>query len=359
MQLWNLTHSRPDHAVQAAQRAEAAGWDGVCVVDSQNLAPDAFVALTLAATATGRIGLGTGVTNSVTRHPAVLASAAMALQQVSGGRMVLGIGRGDSALAHIGRSPARLRGFSRYVSVLQRYLQGESVPFEALTMDDAIAAPVEALELADHPENSRIRWFDPGLPKVPLEIAATGPRVIELAGRVADRVVFTLGAVPERLRWGMALARSAREAAGGDPTALTMGAYVNLVCHPDRAVARALVRGGLTTFARFSVMHGSVAGPVDDATRDVLDKLHDGYDMRAHTRADSAQAALLDDDFVDRFAIAGPPDYCIARLTELRDLGIDKIIVSGPTAGTDRDAAREATALLDEAVIGSLSTAPR
>ncbi len=67
------------------------------------------------------------MTNSVTRHPAVTASAAMAVQEVADGRMVLGIGRGDSALAHLGRSPARFKSFERYVDVLQRYLRREEV----------------------------------------------------------------------------------------------------------------------------------------------------------------------------------------------------------------------------------------
>jgi 5,10-methylenetetrahydromethanopterin reductase len=354
VQLWLLTHSHPEHALRTARRAEAAGWDGMLVVDSQNLAPDSYVALTLAATGTTRLGLGTGVTNSVTRHAAVTAGAAMAVQTVSGGRMALGIGRGDSALAHLGRSPATYASFARYVAVLQSYLRGDRVAFDALDIPDGVAPPVDHLELADHPADSRIRWFDPALPKVPLEVAATGPRVIALAGRLADRVMFTLGAVPERIVWGMDAARAAAVAAGRDPAELKFGAYVNLVCHPDRATARALIRGGLTTFARFSVMHGAVSGPVDEPTRALLGRLHDGYDMRAHTRADSSQAALLDDAFVDRFAIAGPPEHCIARLQELARLGLDKIVVSGPTAGTDPEAARAAMALLDAEVIGKV-----
>jgi 5,10-methylenetetrahydromethanopterin reductase len=354
VQLWLLTHSHPEHALRTARRAEAAGWDGMLVVDSQNLAPDSYVALTLAATGTTRLGLGTGVTNSVTRHAAVTAGAAMAVQTVSGGRMALGIGRGDSALAHLGRSPATYASFARYVAVLQRYLRGDRVGFDALEIPDGVAPPVDHLELADHPTDSRIRWFDPAVPKVPLEIAATGPRVIALAGRLADRVMFTLGAVPERITWGIEAARAAAVASGRDPAEVRFGAYVNLVCHPDRATARALVRGGLTTFARFSVMHGAVSGPADEQTRTLLARLHDGYDMRAHTRADSSQAALLDDAFVDRFAIAGPPEHCIARLRQLAALGLDKIVVSGPTAGTDPDAARAAMALLDAEVIGKV-----
>jgi len=351
MELWTLTHSNPQHALNAAKRAEANGWHGLLVVDSQNLAGDSYVALTLAATGTDRIGLGTGVTNSVTRHPAVTASAAMAVQTVSGGRMVLGIGRGDSALAHLGRSPARFAGFASYVEVLQKYLRGEAVAFDEFPVPDTMASPVADLELADHPTESRILWVKGDLPKVPVEVAATGPKVIAMAGRLADRVMFTLGAVPERIQWGMKVARESRRAAGLDPEAQRYGAYVNLVCHEDMAVARALVRGGLTTFARFSVMHGNVSGPASVDDRAVFQQLHDGYDMKAHTRADSNQAMLLTDEFIDRFAIAGPPEHVIERLQALQSLGLDKIVISGPTAGVDYSEARTAMTLADEVVL--------
>ena len=106
-------------------------------------------------------------------------------------------------------------------------------------------------------------------------------------------------------------------------------------------------------------MHGTVSGPVDAADRTVLSKLHDGYDMKAHTRADSAQAGLMEDAFVDKYAIAGPPEHCLERLGELRDLGLDKVVVSGPTAGADREASVAAMALLDEAVVPSFSSGHR
>ena len=89
-----------------AERAEAAGWHGLSVVDSQNLAGDAWVALSIAAAHTEGLQLATGVTNPITRHPVVTASAAASVQAQSGGRVTLGIGRGDSSLAHIGRAPA-------------------------------------------------------------------------------------------------------------------------------------------------------------------------------------------------------------------------------------------------------------
>ena len=344
MQLWTLTYSDPDHATRAAVRAEQAGWHGLVVVDSQNLAPDSYVGLTAAALATERLGLGTGVTNSVTRHAAVTASAAAAVQRVSGGRMVLGIGRGDSALAHLGRAPGRLAGFEAYLRTLGAYLSRQEVPFDALPFDDTVAPPVEDLGLADHPTTSRLAWIRPDEPRVPVEVAATGPRVIEMAARLTDRVMFTLGANADRLRWGIEKARAGRPDVG-------IGAYVNLVCHPDRAIARDLVRGGLTTFARFSVMHGDAQGPLGADDRATLEGLHAGYDMTRHTRSDSPQAGLLPDAFVDRFAIAGPPEHCVERLQELLSLGLDKVIVTGPSAGSDAAEASRAAALMDEAVV--------
>lgn len=350
MELWTLTHSSPRGMQSRAERAEKAGWAGLCVVDSQCLAGDSYVALTLAAGATSRLRLGTGVTNSITRHPAVTAAAAASLQEVSGGRVEIGIGRGDSALAHLGRAPARLRQFERYVAILQRYLRGEAVPFAELDFSERDAPPVAELGLADTPEASRLLWLPREQPKVVVDVAATGPKVIGIGARLADRVLLSLGAAPERLRWGIEVARAAAPDA-----APRYGAYVNLACHRDIATARALVRGSLTAFARFAVMHGEVAGPVDAEQRRVLESLHDGYDMKQHTRADSSQADLLPADFVDRYAIVGTPERCVERLTELETLGIGKVVVAGPTAGADRLAARESIALLEREVLPVVS----
>src|SRR5215212_5326786 len=119
-------------AARTAQEIEAAGWDGMLVVDSQYLSGDPYVALALAATTTTKLGLGTGVTNSVTRHAAATATAITSVNRVANGRAVLGIGRGDSALAHLGRAPARLTQFERYLRQLQAYLAGGSVAFGAI-----------------------------------------------------------------------------------------------------------------------------------------------------------------------------------------------------------------------------------
>jgi len=349
--LWTLTASSPRRVGAAAARAEAAGWHGMAVVDSQNLAGDAYVALTLAAAATSRLHVGTGVTNGVTRHPAITASAIASIQRFSGGRAALGIGRGDSALAHLGRAPARVRPFERYLVVLQAYLRGEAVPFDRLDFHERLAPPVRELGLADTPDASRLRWLSPDDAKVPVEVAATGPRVIGVAARHADRVLLSVGADLDRLRWGMRCARRARADAGLDEDGVRIGAYVNLVCHRDVAVARKLVSGGLATFARFAVMDGTISGEVSREQREVLERVHRAYDMRHHTQVGSAQTEALTQEFIDRYAVVGPPERCIERLREIAALGIDKLIVIGPTAGAERDAARLSAGLFETEVL--------
>jgi 5,10-methylenetetrahydromethanopterin reductase len=344
MQLWTTQVASARGAARTAQETEAAGWDGLLVVDSQNLSGDPYVSLALAAVATKRIGLGTGVTNSVTRHAAATATAITSVDRISSGRAVLGIGRGDSALAHLGRAPARLKQFERYLKQLQAYLAGDSVPFGEIDIPHEFAPPMSELHLHDAPPDSRIGWIADGVrkgnDKVPVEVAASGPKVIAMSALHAERVMFTLGADVERLQWGIELAKKTRRDAGLDPNAIAFGAYINMGCHTDIEKARGLVRGGLTTFARFSVMHGKANGPVSAKDRAQLETLVSNYDMKQHTRADSRQAGTLADDFVDRFAVVGSPERCLSRLKSLAALGLDKVAISGGTRGaSDEDAA--------------------
>ncbi len=351
MQIWTSGVASPRGIVHVARDVEAAGWDGLVVVDSQNLSGDPYVALAMAATATERIGLGPGVTNSVTRSAAVTATSIASVQRIAEGRAVLGIGRGDSALAHLGRAPGRVAPFERYLRHLQAYLKGESVPFDDIVDISAdIAPPMSALQLADAPADSRIEWIA-GTDKVPVEVAASGPRVIAVGARHADRLMFTLGADNERIAWGIAQARQARREAGLDPEGIAFGAYINAACHPDLDVARDLVRGGLTTFARFSVMHGTASGPLNESNRTVLRDLRDAYDMRKHTQGDSRQAGVLTPGFIDRFAIVGSSAHCIERLQSLAGLGLDKVIISGGRRGADQVAAKEAQKIMEQEVL--------
>lgn len=315
VELWMLTFPPPGAAGLLAEFAETAGWDGVVFADTQNLAADVYGSLCLAAAATSTLRLGTGVTNPVTRHPAVTASAIATVQAASGGRAVLGIGRGDSSLAHIGRDPERVDAFERYVERVQAYLRGDPVD-----LGDGVT--------------SRNEWIGTlAQPKVPVDVAATGPRVIGIGARLAERVTFAVGAEPERVAAAIATARRAREEAGLDPMGVSLGAYVNVVTHPDLATARTMVRGGLGSFAHFSGMPGAptIEGP--DAA--VYGALTTGYDMARHGSTGAAHQAALPDEFVDRFGVVGPSADVTRRLRELVELGLDRLVVIGGSRDVD------------------------
>lgn len=319
---WN---ARAGEIAPQARQAEEAGFDGMFVTDSQNLWLDCWVALTVAATVTERLQLGPAVVNPVTRHPAVNADAAASLQEVANGRIVLGIGRGDSALAHLGYGPAPLARFGRYLRQLRAYLHGAEVPFDTSDLPDV--PRLETLGYHRVPDSSRIRWLPGDRPAVPVDVAGSGPKVVRLAAELADGVTFGVGADPVRLRAMLELTTRARAVAGLAGKPFTRSAMVTVVPHPDRAVARRLAAGGVALTGRWSVLQSRGALPgVDEQTRARLDAARTSYDMTRHGENHSSHADSMSDELIDRFAIAGPPDYCVEKLRGLASLGLDRIV---------------------------------
>lgn len=350
MEFWTWLVSEPTGITDFARRAEAQGWDGIGLGDSQSLTGDPYVCLALAATVTDTLGLATAVTNPITRHASVTATSAFTVQRLSRGRMVIGIGRGDSALAHLGCAPANLKWFEAYLDQLQTYLAGDEVGFERSNIPDEAAPPVDRISLAKAPEASSICWVGDE-PKVPVEVAATGPRVIGIAARQADRIMLAVGADPKRIAWGIQTAREAARRTGRDIDSLRFGAYVNVICDDNPAVGRELGRPSTGLFARFSAMYGKVVGPVNDSQVKVFRRLHDRYDMNEHGQQAGQQVTALTDDFIDRYAIVGSPEYCADKLTKLQELGVTKFAIIGPNFVTSTPEAEAAAARFTDEVL--------
>ena len=322
-------------AVAQARRAEEAGWDGITFTDSQNLVGDPFVAAALAAAETSRLQFATGVTNAHTRHPAALANVAATVQELSGGRFVLGIGRGDTALFHLGLPPMPVARFEVLVQQLQGYLARETL--------DCNGRP------------SRLQFLDRcHAPKVPVDVAVSGPRMIDLAVRVAERITLAVGADPERVAWALEHARKTAADLGRDPGTIAVGAYVTVGCHPDQAVARGLVAGAVAAFAHFSAMPGSSGAGLDERDRSVVAEVGRRYDSNQHLSNEAEHTRALDDDFVDRFAIVGPPEACVARFRQLAQLGVTRFVISGPAFRADPTQARAAAHLLSTELVPAL-----
>jgi 5,10-methylenetetrahydromethanopterin reductase len=334
---------------------DEAGFDGLFVADSQNIMPEAWVLLATAARLSARLKLGTFVTNPMTRHAAVTAAAAATLQEASGGRVILGVGRGDSSVAYLGYGPMKLGPFAAYLDRLQTYLRGEAVAFAAEDGEDA--GSLAALDYGQVPKSSRIEWLPGTQPKVPLDIAATGPKVIALGATKADGVTFGLGVDPERLRWGLDEARRARMAAGLDDGGFTTSALVSVVVHPDRDTAREMAAGSAASIGRWQVMQGGARGNMDEAQYEALQRVQRAYDMTRHGATGSSHAEAASPELIDRFAIAGPPAYCIERLQALIQLGFARIVIPYRSRGTNVSDQELATRLLVEEVLPALRPA--
>ena len=305
-EFWRVSFPVPGQNEQTAQRAEHDGWDGLFFPDTQCLAGDIYSAMCLAAKATTRLKVGTAVTNPVTRHPSVTASAIATVQVESNGRAVLGIGRGDSSLGYIGQKPAPVLTLETYLDQLQRYLRSEPVDIDGYA--------------------SRNMWIHlSGQPKVPVDVAATGPRVISLGARMAERVTFAVGASPTRVKNAIELAKTARAEAGLDPDDLSFGAYVNVACDDDIKRAQAMIKGSVGTFAHFTGMSAANSEGLPDA--DIYRHIGANYDMANHASGTAGHMAIVPDEFIRRFAVTGNAGYCVDRLGEIISLGLDRLVL--------------------------------
>lgn len=352
IEFWTHARTLPGLVGGAARRAEAEGWSGVTLGDSQNMSGDPFVALGTAAAGTSTIRMSTGVTNPWTRNPAVTASAIACADIESGGRVELGVGRGDSALAHLGLAPVSVSALRDFLDLVRRYLRGEAIPVQRV-QQGASHTIGPGLPLGAAPSRSRLMWLEELAQlgaqtydrPAPVWTVATGPRVIQAGAELADRVTLAVGADPDRIRWAAELARAARPE-------VRLGAYVNVVVDHDRERAFELSKGGIATFARFSGMHGRVYGEVSEEDRRVLTAVPEKYDMHEHART-GPQASVVSPEFAERFAILGPAGYCVERLTELAELGIDRFHIGGASRGVDSEQAADANQRFVDQVLTS------
>ena len=328
----------PKRTAALARVAEDMGFASLRFPDSQNLAPEVWGQLMLAAAATTRIQLGPGVSNSITRDPALTAGAALSLQVESDGRAVLGIGRGDSSVQRIGKEPDPVARFERYLAMVQTYLSGGSVDRDGFA--------------------SRLEWLPQvGVAKVPVEVAATGPRVIEVAARHADRICFAVGADPTHLGAAIAHARAAAAAAGRDPAALRYGAFVNCVLHDDVAVARDALRG---TRRDLRPLLGHARQPAGATAAAAA--AHRRVPARAlrHARAHPGRCRAHGGHrrrFVDWFAIAGPVERALPRFRALAALGLDFLHVVPSSTGVSREIAIGSFTTLGRDLLPALAAA--
>lgn len=295
--------------------ADALGYEMICGGDSQSVYREVYVSLALTARETERALIGPMVTNPITRHPAVTASAIATIDDLSGGRAILGVGTGDSAVRNLGEKAATLAQLRRYVETLRGLLRGESVDW--------------------HGKRIHTSWVSRS---VPIYITAEGPKTLQLAGEVADGVVMHTGTTPEIVAESIGHVRRGAELAGRDPQSIDIWAMLKGNVASTRQQAIDEIRMGLAGSAHHAFRFGLEGKYVPEHLQATILELVERYDTAAHEVWDGANAGLSDDLGVteylaDRFALVGTPDECVARVAELRDAGLRQLIV--PALGPD------------------------
>jgi len=289
----------PADIIASAKLADAMGYWALWVLDSHLLFHEVYTLLGALAVSTSRIRLGTAVTNPLTRHPTVTAAAFSTLAELSGGRASLGISVGDSALKSMNLEAANMPMLADTVALARKLLAGEEVSF-----GEGKVAQLSHLG-----------------PPVPIYVAATGPRMLELAGRIADGVILMNGTAPQLIREAVRIVGEGRRAAAREEASVKIAVWA--ACHPNPQavkfnVARAILR--------------NIPGAVDDLTRQVAVKVKQAYDFRQHGSAQADFARLVPDELVSRFAFCGEYAAIAQQARALAGCGVDEVILAIPVA---------------------------
>jgi probable F420-dependent oxidoreductase len=296
---------KPEHTIERTlaltRQAEAAGFDYAWLFDSHVLWREPYVVLTLMAQATERLRLGTCVTNPATREPSVTASALAALDEISGGRMDLGIGRGDSARRMLGKPPTTMKTLEEAIGAIRDLVEGRTVTYEGAELN--------------------FPWT--GKWKLPVWVAGYGPMAMAMTGRVADGVILQL-ADPDLIRWFVGQIREAESAAGRPAGSVSIQAAA-----PAHVAPRNVGRARTHWFPALVSNH--VVDLVNKYPRENLPEAltgyirdRTGYDYREHAAAGSSNSAFVGDEVTDRFCVLGEIDEHVAKLRELAEAGVDQ-----------------------------------
>jgi alkanesulfonate monooxygenase SsuD/methylene tetrahydromethanopterin reductase-like flavin-dependent oxidoreductase (luciferase family) len=262
--------------VELMQLAEAQGFENGWTYDSHILWHDAYPLLTLLAVHTDTLKMGHCVTNPGTREPTVTASAYATLQDISGGRMVMGIGRGDSARRVIGYQPVKVAEFERALVMMKNLMNGRPVEWNGKEL--------------------QLEWAK-NLPDIPMYVAGYGPKALGVAGRVCAPSIITDDM------------QEARDAVRWFP-AMVSNHVMDLI---ERYGFESEIPSELTEYV----------------------KARKFYDYKDHSREGAAHGEFVTDEIADRFAVIGSIDRVRDKLKELESIGVDHFNIYLMTHGQE------------------------
>jgi len=289
-----------DRIVALTRQAEASGFEYGWIFDSHVLWLEPYPMLTLMATNTKKMRLGTCVTNPATRDITVTSSLFATLNLISDGRMQLGIGRGDSSRRVLGKKPVTSAQLEDAVRAFRDLTAGKETEYDGQT--------------------ARLSWASGGVP--PVWVAGYGPKVLELAGRIADGVILQF-ADPDLIEWCVSFVKKGADAAGRDPRKIEIMAAAPVWVSDDVKVGRERVRWFPALVSNHVVDLVSRYKPEElppSLTSYIRDRGQ--YDYLHHCEVDSSNRNFVSDDVTDRFCLLGPAKAHIEKIRRLERAGL-------------------------------------
>ncbi|MGE5059033.1 MAG: LLM class flavin-dependent oxidoreductase [Betaproteobacteria bacterium] len=285
--------------IHLAKVSEEAGCSHIWVGDSHLIWREAYVNMAAMALNTTKVKLGTGVTNPLTRHPSVVGSAYATLEEYAPGRMIVGIGLGDSSVETMGMKPAKLSYFETTIGQLRDLLDGKKVQLET----------------------GKIHVLHPCQRKVPIYIAASGPKMLELCGRIADGVIVLVGVADEYIEHAKEKIAAGAKSAGRTLTDIDLVLWVPCAVSENTS-AKDAVKAHVARVVAHPLPY-----VLDPNEQKVLAEIRKTYDYYHHMDQQANHAEVIPDWLVDKFAIAGTVDECRRQIERIKKTGIQQIAI--------------------------------
>jgi probable F420-dependent oxidoreductase len=302
--------------LELIQLAEQHGFEYGWTYDSHILWQESYATLAVAADRTEKIKLGHFVTNPGIRDPTVTASWYATAHDISNGRMVMGIGRGDSSRRVVGLKPVKVAEFELRCAMIKDLMNGREVQW--------------------NDKELRLSWVRSELPDIEMWIAGYGPKALAVAGRVGDGVIIQL-ADPQIIQWIMETARASAEEAGRDPAALKCIVGAPSHISDDLAEAREQVRwfpAMVSNHVMDLIEKYGWDSEIPKALTDFV-KARKFYDYKEHSRVGAKHGGFVTDEICDRFCVLGNVEQAIEKLRELESVGVDQFNVYLMTEGQE------------------------
>ena len=286
---------------EIARQAEALGFEALWFIDHQLGMKDVYAAMNVSAMATGSIGIGCAVTNLRTRHPTVTANATTALDELSDGRALLGLGAGWSAVHSIGEKPSRIAELRDGIELFRKLFSGEETDLGGARGRLAAARR-----------------------QIPIYLAVSQPRMLELSGELCDGAILMGAADPDFCNWQIEHIHRGLRKAGRKREDILIDLVLTMSIDEDPGQALDDVRAWATsqaaTFAVWKAMP-----PGWDRFRPEFKAAEDAYHFEDHLSLRAAHKKIVSEEFVRSVAIAGDRDHCLSRLLGLSTIDVDRI----------------------------------